>query len=724
MPDAPPQPRVYAASSLSDAECRALSEQAARLGENSFDFPAHIEFIKLLHKGFAGHVEAGREPTTYELLAELRQARQAMDKIFSVGEDLWMAWLNDEILLSHSIDERLSLMELFHRSVIEEPHSANLWRLYGDYMHHLWSSSYDITNDDIPGWSADDKEIGKEIFKWEPMMDVWEQGVAKTQSHLNDSHVVWDRYIEILVQDQSRWPSPRKVENIKEKFAERLVKKAHATWDQTFQNFSNFISTHDNASYEESMVNMSKRGQQVKKLYAGREPFEFKIQQAVENNDKDAEWAAYSEYLSWELRMKGVFSAHRINGLFERATVRFATDPRLWVDYIEFLIQNPDKEVHLGEILERATRHCPWSGELWSHRILALEAEGKQFAEIEETKHKATVTGLLDMDGLEGLMKVYIAWCGCLRRRAFMPGASEDDLDIAEVGIRSALEHVRKSAERKYGNDFKGDPQYRLERIHIKFLTQRGDVALARDCWKALVKQQGDHYEFWSRFYLWEMIVWARFGMRVLNDPENYLDAPPESTHVLRQALHRVETMDWPEQLIPMYQNHCELHESVQVYRTAIIEVRNATRKVAERREKEAAAWKQQQVDERLATEDAQSTGKRKRNAESEPEEQVAKKTKADEEQPKDGELTAQPKRDREHTTIVVKNMPLDATELKVRQFFRDVSHLRMILVQVFAYVRSSAVPSTASRLLRKRIQRRPLSSSIPKKTLFSLRPR
>src|ERR1700712_2632793 len=170
-------------------------------------------------------------------------------------------------MLARTIDERLSLMELFHRSVLEEPHSAKLWKIYGDYMHYLWSSSYDVTGEQTPGWSPDDKEIGKEVFKWEPMMDVWEKGVEKTQWRLNDSNIVWDRYIEILIQDQARWPSPAKIDNIKTKFADRLCKKAHATWEQTFQNFSTFISTYDNASYEDSMVNISKRSQQVKKLY-------------------------------------------------------------------------------------------------------------------------------------------------------------------------------------------------------------------------------------------------------------------------------------------------------------------------------------------------------------------------------------------------------------------------------------------------------------------------
>jgi hypothetical protein len=681
MPEAPPQPRIYTAASLSEDESQAVTEQASRIGQNAFDFVAHTEFVRLLHKGFVAHVESGGDPHTYELVADMQQARQAMDKIFAVGEDIWVDWLNDENMLARSIDDRLLLMEFFHRSVAEEPNSSTLWRLYGDYIYYLWSCSNDAAGD-APRWTSDDKEIGKEIFKWDTVTDIWEQGAVKTQWRLNDSNLVWDRYMEILIDDLNRHPSKEKFEAIRAKFTDRLVKHAHSTWDATFQNFSNFISQHDNASYEQTMVAITERSKQVKKVFKMRSKFEFNIEQALEQFDKDAEWTAYSEYLNWELRMQGVFSAHLINALFERATIRFPTNATLWNDYVEFLIEHPDRDVPVLEVLERGTRHCPWSGDLWSHRLLALEADGQNFKEIEEVKHKATVTGHLEIDSLEGLMKVYIAWCGYLRRRAFSPGASEEELDIADIGIGSALEHVREVGQRKYGPDFKGDPQYRLERIHIKFLTQKGDFEDGRATWKTLFKQQGNNYDFWYRFYIWEMVVWARFAVRESNDPDMLLRTPAEATSVLREALQHLETMDWPEQLVQMYINHCEQHESVQEYRKAIIEARKASKRVAERREREAAAWKTQQEQQQQVTieteDEAQGAGKRKREDYALAEEQASKKAKAEADPEADSgvAMDQEPKRDREHTVVVVKNLPEDATDIKVRQFFRDCGNV------------------------------------------------
>jgi squamous cell carcinoma antigen recognized by T-cells 3 len=153
----------------------------------------------------------------------------------------------------------------------------------------------------------------------------------------------------------------------------------------------------------------------------------------------------------------------------------------------------------------------------------------------------------------------------------------------------------------------------------------------------------------------------------------------------------RVETMDWPETLINTYRNHCELHESIQELRIADVEVRKATKIVQSRRQREAmqaqetagALQTPEKDDLALSTQvEASSNTKRKWNPEAVDDGGSAtKKSKKDVAksislQPEDAEASAIPetKRDRENSTIVVDNLPVEATELKVRQFFRDVS--------------------------------------------------
>jgi hypothetical protein len=668
--------KTFATSALSDTECEHLTELHAHLTTNPFDFQSHVSFINLLHKGFNEHVDSGQDVLSYELVGDLRQARGFMDSTFAAGENIWMDWLKDEMLLAQDTDQRIALIQLFEHAVRDEPSSSSLWRLYGDYWYHLWNAANEL--DEVHGWSDVDKAVGKEVFQWDSMIQTWESGVEKTRWRLNDSNIVWDRYMEILIEDEVKRPSPDKVSIIHHKFLDRLLKEPHATWEQTAQAFSSFITNHYPDSYEDIMVEVTRQSTQVKNMYRQREPFESKIEQAKNNLDQHAEWLAYSRYLEWEVTAKGPFSFPMINGLFERATTRFATDAHFWTDYVEFLMQNPQKDVSLRAVLERATRHCPWSGDLWSHRLLTLEAEGEKFPAIEEVKHTATKTGMLDAGGMEELIKVSLAWCGCLRRRAFEPGARDDELDVAEMGIRSALEHVRKIGERRYGNEYQGDPQYRLERIHIKFLTQRGELDLARETWNALIKAQVNSYDFWCRYYIWEMVVWAEFSMRASSEPDHQPRTPIEATAVLSEALKHHETMDWPEQLVQMYLNHCEQHESIHQLRTAIIEVRKISKAITKRREKENAeqAALYQQQSQRTTEPTAPETernGKRKRGSDAGFIEQSSKKVKADEAPAESSSSTVlQAKRDREHAVIIVKKLPPNTSVKDVRQFFMD----------------------------------------------------
>jgi len=690
MGESTPQPRVFKAKSLSEEDQHRLSELDGQLIAKSDNYGAHVEVLNLLHKGFVDHVNApdAPGPQDYELLKELRDARARMEDKYPVGEELWTDWINDERILADSTDARLSLMELCSKSVEDEPSSARLWKNYGDFMYYLWASSFDIDPDTSGDWTEEDKIIGREVFTWEAMLNVWQRGVAATQWHLNDSNLVWDRYMEILGEDQARQPSTEKIMHLRSLFENRLL-QPHATWDRTFEAFSRFTSTYDNANYEEIMVQTKQRCTSAQKQYSLRETYELNVQRAADRGDKDAEWSAYTTYLEWELKRKGVFSFPLINALYERATLRFSTDANIWEDYIELLIEYSDAAVPVLPVLIRGTRHCPWSGALWSHYILSLEAEGKDFHVLEDVKHRATRTGILDSAGMDELLNIYIAWCGALRRRAFNDTATEDDLDIAEVGIRSALEHVKELGEQRYGKDFAGDPQYRLERIHIKFFTQSGNIEAARDIWKELVKTHSHSYDFWYRYYIWEMVMWGKYARG--NNPHQ-LPTPHLPTLVLQQGLKYIDTLDWPETLVQMFLNHVEQHENVQELRVSMMLARKATKEVTRRRAREqeeaARAYAQQQQQHASESYPEETSVPSKRKREENGEETIAKRSKPDdgieemadvelepktvhEEQPSSS-LASQAKRDRENATVVVRNLPLTATETQVRQFFRD----------------------------------------------------
>ncbi|KAL9062413.1 MAG: hypothetical protein Q9157_008940, partial [Trypethelium eluteriae] len=688
MADAPAEPappRAFAATSLSKADLQTITALASHVAENTYAYDSHVHLINLLHQGFVHHVNPPRAPEStgdpqhYNLLQDLRQAREAMNTRFPVGEELWIDWLRDETLLAKSTEDCISVMELFQKAVTDEPGSVKIWRLYGDYLWHLHDAANGKDDEVKKEWSEEDRLLAAEVFKWDIMFSVWQQGVDTVQWHINDSHLVWDRYIEAISQELALSPSTDGVQQIKSLFIERL-QQPHAEWDNTFQDFSSFITTYDPASYEETMVSANKVGGRAKHTYDLRGQFEFKLRNASRALEKDLEWTIFQEYLQYELfPSKGAqFDMNLTAGLFDRAVTRFPTDANLWEDYVVFLMEQESSSYSALPVLERATRHCPWSGNLWSKRLLVCEVAGRPFEELEEIKHKATKTALQDIGSMDEILKVYTQWCGYLRRRAFAfeTGATEDNIDEAEMGIRSTLEDVAKIGEKKYGKDFQGDPRYRIERIYCKFLTQAGNIQGARDVWRSLIPKHGDNYDFWFSFHRWEMLVWGRSSfMKGAVKGTGELRNPAEVTKLLREAIER-PNLDWPEKIIELFINHCEQNESAQELERASVEAHKAIKRTQARRAREA-----EEANEESAKQDAmelQVNGKRKREDDV-LEDVTTKRSKPgddDSETPKFDDpssgATAQAKRDRENATITVKNLPPTATELKVRQFFRD----------------------------------------------------
>lgn len=731
MMDAPARstpPRTFTTTSLSESDVQTVAQLVEYLAENPNAYESHGQLVRLLHQGLQSHIhaptsaESTNDPHTYDLLPDLRQAREAMDSKFPMGEELWADWIEDESILARTVEERIAVIELCQRAVEEEAGSTKLWVQYGEWMLALYSAAHgapdldgDSRSEVAKGWSEDDKLVGREVFGWQTMINVFEQGALATKWRMDNSHLVWDKLIELMIQDLAKAPNAEKVRQVRAKFVDRL-QTPHVTWDQTFQSFSTFISNYALASYEETMVTTNRKGADAKMRYGLREVFEVKIQRAVEAEDKDTEWTTFAEYLEWELgqsRKKGAFSLDLINALYQRAVLRFPTETSLWDDFVMFLVDescNQGSRVSALATLERATRHCPWSGTLWSQYLLVAERENREFQEIEDIKHKATSTGLLDTGGMEEILKVHTAWCGFLRRRAFQSDATDEELDVAEVGIRSALESVDTLGRKKYGSEYKGDPRYRLERIYIKYLSQSGSWDSARETWKGMVRLRGDSWEFWMRYYLWEMITWGKLTQgenAVTAATERSAPTPSYATAVLRQAVKRTD-MDWPEKVMETFIHHCEDHEDVEELQLAVVQLRKATKAIAKRRKKEAAEataaalQQQQNVDSGTQLESPSTKGKRKRE---DGDEQVTgsadKRSRHDE---VDGQVedqsvnpTASAKRDRENATIIVKNLPPETTETRVRQYFRDVStlyvpsHFCAVLIMAFSAVQSIA---------------------------------
>ncbi|KAL6709268.1 Splicing factor [Coniothyrium glycines] len=698
MSESSPRPRSFVTKSLDAQHVEWLVQLDQTLLENPFDYYSHVSLVTTLHQGLQNHLaDFHADPNAYELVGTLREAYKTMVKNYPLGELLWHYWLNDEKTLARTIEERMTTLELHRQATRDEPFSAKLWAAYGEYVSYLVACSWEQTPPEE--WPEEERTIGRDVFKPQLLIEALREGADKVKYNLQESNLVWDRYLQVLEEDLEQGGfSQEKAVRVAQIYHERLG-QPHATYSNTLSRFSSFNTRYNQTRYEEVMEQVVQKNTHIKQQYANREEYEFKLLQAIQAGDQTAEYAAMTRYLKWEKKTMGVYSFHLVDALYERATLRFPVDPSIWEDHVEFLIWQNDPSHTLLDVLERATRHCPWSGSLWSHRILTLELENKPFAVIEQIKHDATSSGLLESTSLDELIQVQIAWCGYLRRRAFDdPRATEDDVDVAEVGIRSALEFVKEVGMKKHGRDW-SDPGYRLERIHMKFWLQRGHVDEARHIWESLVEQQQDSYDFWYRWYIFEMVFWSQHASRTEQNAGQQLLPPSRATAILERAMKCLQTVNHPEPLIEMYMNHCEQHESVAKVRSAAIERRRAERTVAIRKEREhAAAFANATQQETPESQIPESAGKRKREDHVLNDAVATKKSRHAEvldvpehvahgsarvasEAPSEA-LSAGLKRDRENTTIIVKKLPPDTTQSRLRQFFTDAGTVRNLVLK------------------------------------------
>ena len=696
-----PSPRKYSTTALTPEELELVTQLADYLKTNPFAYDSHVQLINILHRGLQNL--AHREPHTYNLLTDLQSARETMNLSFALGEDLWDDWVKDQMLLAKSVDDRMTAMELCQKAVEEEPNSAKLWESYGQFTLYLYKCS-NPEDERVAGigamstsqaWSEEDRIVGKEVFSWQQMMTVWERGSRETMWRLNDSHLLWDTYTDLLLQQLASAPSQDAVAQAQFHFVTRL-QTAHATWDKTLEAYSSFVSKYDNVNYENTMVAATRLGAEAKAKSDAREVMETNVVRASQAEDKDSEIRAISDYLDWELAQspkRNVFDFGVASALYQRATLRFPSRTELWEGHAMFLIEasgHGRQDASAFPVLERATRHCPWSGTLWSQYLLAAENKKLSFTEVEDIKHRATSSGLLDAGGMEEVLKVQTAWCGFLRRRALQPDSTDEDMDVAEVGIRSAIENMENLGIMKHGEEYQGDPEYRLEKIYIKCLSQGRYWDNARDEFKKLIPRKGDSYDFWLRYYLWEMGTWGKLAFSDKDQNARRLSKPTEATKVLARAMNRPR-LDWPEKIIETYQYHCEDNEDAEELQSSFAQIWKARKNVQKRREKESyeayelaqaqIAQEQQQAQYDVAADpdEGEKAGKRKREDEVEigTNKRVRPEISGEAQDVMERPSRSTPslvKRDRENATVIIKNLPIQTTETRLRQNFRDVS--------------------------------------------------
>ncbi|PNY10159.1 squamous cell carcinoma antigen recognized by T-cells 3-like protein [Trifolium pratense] len=219
--------------------------------------------------------------------------------------------------------------------------------------------------------------------------DIFETALTAAGLHVAQGSKIWEAYrqyeqaVLLTIDESDAQAKEKQVQHIRSLFHRQLsipladmnsTLIAYKTWEVEQGNFND-------ASIDliDCYPHVASAYQKAVEMYNARIHLEEQI--SIQHISDSERLQQYMNYLKFE---QSTGTPARIQVLYERAITDFPLSPDLWLDYTRYL----DKTLKVGKIVSnvysRATKNCPWVGELWVRYMLSLErghASEKDLAE-------------------------------------------------------------------------------------------------------------------------------------------------------------------------------------------------------------------------------------------------------------------------------------------------------------------------------------------------------
>lgn len=453
-----------------------------------------------------------------------------------------------------------------------------------------------------------------------------------------DSHRIWSIYRDFRVLKlQANGDQKNEIEAMKKIYRSRLS-IPHAQLDQTFSDYSSFVTAYDNENYEDELIAGNKIYSQTQKALQYRESWEIRV-----SNEKTLQ--AYAEYIQWEIRRPKKFQNRLlVTALYERAIHLDPHVVEVWDDYILYMHAQYDVDT-VNKIVARAVKACPGSGVLWAHmlRVSAGQDEEKMW-DLHET---IEMNLFLKPDSYYSEWKpMYVAWLAYIYELHKYSQDLDPLMDACAIGLATAERYHDESST------------FDLEMLIVNIYTQHDFIDKSRTAWQNVSKYHGKESEFWIRWYLWEQA-----------------NGTEESALTLLNIPMSRNNIDWPERILEYYLEHVTLHGSAYSTMSAMAQCRRKMKAVQEKRLED---YTRNQVQQDQAVDQAEASNDVR-------DERSAKRTR---DEIDDNELEPKPRkkptRDREHTSVLVSNLSPTTTNDSVAAFFADCGNMKDVVVHKF----------------------------------------
>ncbi|KAI5593099.1 hypothetical protein BDE02_04G196500 [Populus trichocarpa] len=447
-----------------------LKTLETELSSNPANYDSHAQYIKLLRK--MGEID------------KLKQAREAMNTVFPLSSDMWRDWAKDEASISGP-EGFAGVEKIYDRGVFDYL-SVSLWCDYLNFIQEHDPSVRECSPDGIS-----------------KARNLFERALTAAGLHVAEGNKIWELYREFeqavlhTIDENDIKAKEVQVQRIRNIFHRQLsvplvnlrsTLLAYKAWEveqgivlDAQSSEVDGISSHLASAYQKAMEAYNARAQHEEQI-------------SMQNISDTEKIQNFMNYLKFE---KSVGDPARVQVLYERAMADFPISIDLWLDYTRYL----DRTLKVGNVLRdvysRATKNCPWIGELWVQYMLSLErgrAPEKEISSVFEKSLQCTFSTI------EEYLDLFLTRVHGLRRRIECGGEVNGVLDYSL--IRETFQHASDYLSPHLKNT---DGLLRLYAYWARLEMNLGkDLVAARRVWESLLKISGSTLEAWQGFIAME----------------------------------------------------------------------------------------------------------------------------------------------------------------------------------------------------------------------------
>lgn len=323
-----------------------ISQYKEELLSNPYNYNAHLQLVTLLRKS--------------DNFDQLRNARKAFSEHYPLTGELWIDWINDELKIASTDEEKQAVEDLFEAGVGDYV-SVDLWL---EYCQHSISGI------------GTSEGVAK-------ARSVFERALTSCGRHIGRGSLLWEAFRELEsvmlsmiadTQSQSYKDQKQRVVNV----YRRQLRVPLIGMEATLEEFKQFTG-------EDVDKNIVNEFNKAKKQLEARTEFEAKVCEG-ENNHED-----YLNYLEYELKEKDPVM---VQSLYERAITANCLVDRLWSDYVTYLDTNIRVPEVVLSVLKRAIRNVPWCLDIWCTYLRALERYEQPHGDVRQVFEQALAAGI------------------------------------------------------------------------------------------------------------------------------------------------------------------------------------------------------------------------------------------------------------------------------------------------------------------------------------------